>query len=294
MQRSGVAFASLLAAALITLVGIPTTTAQTPPDAGDVTKADTEPTKTDAAFDDFVAKANSAYSSGDYEAAIAHFEAAYEIDPQPNIVYNIARVEEKLGRLEAAVSNYEKFIVLSGASPELRKDALERQKLLQEVLLSRTKSDADAITDAAPSSKDDPTTKTQSPAVGEPVADVDIEADSAKKKSVALPASLIVIGGFGLGAAGLIGPQVQTAHTSFEDTSNTNAARLSARDRGVRLSATADSLAAVGAITVVVGAVVLIKRMRHNSKIEDVSATKESASLGGVEFGCHGGALVCF
>lgn len=281
----------------MTSLGAPLATAQAPPEsrgaAGDAVK----PANTNAQFDDMIIKANSAYNSGDYKAAIEHFEVAYRIDPQPNIVYNIARVEEKLGRLEAAVKNYERFIVLDGASPDLRKDALERQKLLQEVLLSRKKSDADALkADDGSGSATDPGATERPGSAGEPADALEVveDKDTTQKKSVALPASLLVIGGFGLGAAGLVGSQVQDAHASFEDTSNTDAARVAARDRGARLSVTADSLVAVGAITVVVGAVVLIKRMRHNRRLEEGSAVKESASLHGVEFGCRGGALICF
>jgi tetratricopeptide (TPR) repeat protein len=51
-----------------------------------------------------------AYKQGDFRTAIDHLEAAYELEPAPVLLYNLARAYEGIGELDKAVSDYERFL----------------------------------------------------------------------------------------------------------------------------------------------------------------------------------------
>jgi hypothetical protein len=61
-----------------------------------------------------------AYANRNYRAAIEKFVEAYAIDPDPNLLFNIARAYEKLGELDAAIEKYETFVAAPGADTEGR------------------------------------------------------------------------------------------------------------------------------------------------------------------------------
>jgi tetratricopeptide (TPR) repeat protein len=48
--------------------------------------------------------------AGDCGAAIVEFEAAYELVPRPNALYNIAQCEERLFRYDLAIRYYERYL----------------------------------------------------------------------------------------------------------------------------------------------------------------------------------------
>lgn len=62
-----------------------------------------------------------AYKDKDYDAALAYFEQAYNLEPAANLLYNIAKCHEKNDNLEKALEFYEKFAL----APEAEKDARE-------------------------------------------------------------------------------------------------------------------------------------------------------------------------
>jgi tetratricopeptide (TPR) repeat protein len=51
-----------------------------------------------------------AFRAGDFETALARFEHAYKLDDAPVLLYNIARANEELGRLEPAIYHYELYL----------------------------------------------------------------------------------------------------------------------------------------------------------------------------------------
>lgn len=58
------------------------------------------------------------------EAAMA-FDAAHQLDPAPELLYNAGRAYHKAGQLEKARERYNEFLVEKDASEELRKKVLE-------------------------------------------------------------------------------------------------------------------------------------------------------------------------
>ncbi len=55
-------------------------------------------------------KSADAYRRGDFKTAVDLLKEAYSLDPQPVLLYNLARAYEGLGDLDAAIDGYERFL----------------------------------------------------------------------------------------------------------------------------------------------------------------------------------------
>ena len=77
--------------------------------------------------------ARTAYEAGHYDDALAGFRKAYELSPRPEFLINFAQVYRKLGRLDEAQAECERFLAAAPGSP-LRAEA---QKLLEAISLER-------------------------------------------------------------------------------------------------------------------------------------------------------------
>jgi tetratricopeptide (TPR) repeat protein len=67
---------------------------------------------------DFFAKGQSLYAEGNYEAAWFEFSSAYEMVKLPDLLFNIARCEAKIGRNADAAKHYREFLQQSPNDPE--------------------------------------------------------------------------------------------------------------------------------------------------------------------------------
>ncbi|HET7506557.1 MAG TPA: hypothetical protein VFK02_36305 [Kofleriaceae bacterium] len=56
-----------------------------------------------------IAKATRAHKDGQYETARAELEAAYALDPQPDLLYALGQVHAKLGNCGEAITYYKRF-----------------------------------------------------------------------------------------------------------------------------------------------------------------------------------------
>jgi tetratricopeptide (TPR) repeat protein len=56
------------------------------------------------------AAAAGAYERGDYDVALKHFQAAYQLAPSPELWFNIGRCHERLGRWAEAATAYERYL----------------------------------------------------------------------------------------------------------------------------------------------------------------------------------------
>lgn len=117
------------ALALVIGVTIPTTAFAAPP-----THAPTKETNADKArASDLFQKSAGAYLKGDFTRAIALLDEAYALDPQPVLVYNLARAHEGLGHLDESIALYEKYLTQDPESAdrgaiEQRLATLKRQR----------------------------------------------------------------------------------------------------------------------------------------------------------------------
>ncbi|PRQ03790.1 tetratricopeptide repeat protein [Enhygromyxa salina] len=134
------------------------------------------------------------FQAKDYDGAVALFEQAYAVDPQPNFLFNIGRVHEEAGNLDKAVEYYAKFVKQPGVDLTSRETALDRLKVLRAILQETT--------EKPPETKPDTEVEPIEPPPPQP----DPVDEDAKRKRKVLRAA-----GFGLtgvGAAAMIGGAV--------------------------------------------------------------------------------------
>ena len=77
--------------------------------------------------------ATAKYREGDFNAAIELFQKAYDIEPVPNLLFNIARCHEKLENWDKAIGFYQKFVVEPDVEKDARQAAVDRIDALNEV-----------------------------------------------------------------------------------------------------------------------------------------------------------------
>ncbi len=73
------------------------------------------------------------FQAKDFEGAAQLFERAFEIDPNPNYLFNIGRVYEQSGDINKAVDYYQRFVQSPGVELESRELALKRLRVLREI-----------------------------------------------------------------------------------------------------------------------------------------------------------------
>lgn len=71
-------------------------------------------------------RAAKAHKDGKFEVALAELKAAYEIEPQPKLIYAIAQVHAKLDHCEEAIEHYERFLA---ADNDKAKETVVRQAI---------------------------------------------------------------------------------------------------------------------------------------------------------------------
>lgn len=89
------------------------------------------------------------YEGGRFSQAASLFHRAWELDPQPEYIYNAARAEHRDGRLEAAERDYRRCLELKGADQVIRKRA---EGYLNEIVTARERAAAAAAARPPPAS----------------------------------------------------------------------------------------------------------------------------------------------
>lgn len=77
-------------------------------------------------------RGESAYKRGDYDSAIKEWQTAYEAAQKPRIMYNLALVYERLGRLADAISSLKLYVDSSDSDDAAHSDAVARLASLQQ------------------------------------------------------------------------------------------------------------------------------------------------------------------
>lgn len=72
------------------------------------------------------------YHAREYRKALEKFQAAYAVDPDPNLLYNIAKCHEALGENPQAIEKYEHFLREPGSDPGGKLKAEESLKVLRQ------------------------------------------------------------------------------------------------------------------------------------------------------------------
>lgn len=89
-----------------------------------------------------------AYDLGRFEVAIGHFEAAYEAQPAPEFLFNIAQSHRQLGRCRRALFFYRRYLRLDPKS-KIRDEVLSRIAELEQTCAEPPPSATDSATVAA-------------------------------------------------------------------------------------------------------------------------------------------------
>ncbi len=82
------------------------------------------------------AEGETAYAGGNFESALASFNAAYELIPVPGLLFNIGQCHRKLGHHEEAAEFFKRYLVEEtdeiGNRAEVKELAAEESKLAEE------------------------------------------------------------------------------------------------------------------------------------------------------------------
>jgi tetratricopeptide (TPR) repeat protein len=204
-----------------------------------------------AEFKRLTTEASAAYEQGDYARAVELFEKAYELRDVSNILYNIARIHEEAGNIDEAIAYYDQFVVAPGIKQKARKDALDRLKTLREVR---------AMREGEPEDEPEQETETASttPPTKEPAEPV-VTAETSTEQSGARTAGwvLLGVGGASLIGSGVFGLLTQQQYDNF-DTATSLEARRDAARAGKTTGIVADSLLITGAVSAIVGGILLL------------------------------------
>lgn len=192
------------------------------------------------------AEAVERFQAGDYDGAVARFEEAYRLSPEPNYLFNIGRIYEEKGDLVRAVEHYERFMNQPGVELQAREVAVERVRVLRAVIEETARE-----------------TKTAEP---EPVADPEPRPER-QDRGRTRPLRITGYAVLGLGAAVLVAGAgfggAAIARREDLDDLRTLESRDDAIDRGRRSALVADSLFIAGGVLAITGLALTLASLRR-------------------------------
>ena len=233
-------------------------------------------------FDTLVAQATGKFKDKDYAGAVALFERAYAVQPEPAILFNIGRIYEEAQNAEAAIGYYEKFIADESVELKDREKAVQRLQVLRTIVEIREKEK----NRNKPKPADPPPSVDTGPKAGPTPAPGPDKGD----KPPANGRLMRPIGGalVGTGAALLIGGAIaggiaRGAHNDFKSAESL-ADREAAASRGRGLAGTADGLFIAGGVIAAVGIVLLIVPAVRKSRAAQALSPQVSPTQVGLGF----------
>lgn len=220
-------------------------------------------------FDATLDAAMEAYKANRFLEAAESFEAAYALDPQPELVYNRARSYEKALERDKAITAYERFLGLSGTTAVLRTKALESLAAL------RREKAAEAQAEAA---------KTAPPTASAPTPSSAGQLRTAPQPSAPVAEWVLVgTGAAALAAGGVFGILALDSESQLDDAKARNAGvdeLTSLSNDTERNALVADILFGVGGATLLTGAIFLLTRSDDgDAQVLAPTLTEDGASL---------------
>lgn len=211
------------------------------------------------------ADATKAYRAGEYQKAADLFQKAHDIEPVPNLLFNMAKSYEKMENWNSAIEFYQKFLVEEGISKSARQSALERVDELKQLQAANK--------DASGEQTVVKTDQTEEPVKASP--ETEESGNTGAWIAMGTGAALLVGGGvFGIIASG--------KQSEFEDATTTQA-KIDARDSGQTMALIADVMYISGAV---IGGIGIYLLLTADSSEADSTATafpwvgKDAAGVG--------------
>jgi tetratricopeptide (TPR) repeat protein len=202
---------------------------------------DAAPPPADDAFGRQVQTAIDLFQKQHYDEAIKAFRAAYAMKPEPEILYNIARVYERSGQIEEALQSYRDFLAAPGTTAALRAKAQENVNALNHEKALREQSNA----------PQPPTGPASAPrGAGEGRVETSVQEPRPPTGAYVLMGAGVV----GIGAGIILGVVAQGNKNDF-DKATTVTDKQSAKDSGQRNAAIADVCYGVGIGAAIAGTV---------------------------------------
>jgi len=246
-----------------------------------------QPAPTDASgetFESLAEQARAKYREKDFVGAVALFERAYALQPDPAILFNIGRIHEQANNVDAAIAYYQKFIADETVDIGLRDTALQRLATLEKIVEIREKEEAKQKPKQPEPAKQPDASQQVGPQPGPQTPPGDDKSPQNKTK-ILRPIGYTM---FGVGAALLIGGGIAGGLAKGQENKFEAAETLDdqreAGQRGKSLAATADGLFVAGGVLAVVGMVLLLVPKARKSKAVQAMQPKVSPSQLGLGY----------
>jgi tetratricopeptide (TPR) repeat protein len=214
-------------------------------------------------------EADKAYKRGEFENAAKLLRDAYDLYPEPILLYNLARALEGMGDTEGAILNYERF--LDNAKTVEDRGAIERRlATLKEQLAAKEQA-------SKPKPPDQPPVVVPPPIVVPPPHREPVQVDA--PSSSLPPVATIALGGLAIGAGAYIGRLSRNEH----DLAVSDPVQLEAQqhqDRARSYATTANITMAAGGAVVLGGLIWEIIVLRSHHRDSHVSLVPHAGGLG--------------
>jgi tetratricopeptide (TPR) repeat protein len=187
---------------------------------------------------DLFNKGAEAYRRGEFQQAVTLMQEAYSLDPQPVLLYNLARAHEGLGSIDAAIDTFTRYLEADPKAPDrgaieqrigtLKRQRDERRALEKQRDAERTRADEEKA--------ERERKQGQRP-------------DDARQRSV-LPYVVAGTGVAGLASGVIFGLMANSKHSSATSRSTSQQSAIDQQD-------TAKSFATVSTVSFIVGGVLV-------------------------------------
>ena len=239
--------------------------------------------------DALVKEAVESYGERRYEEAIELFKQAYEIQQEPELLYNIARSYERLSDNEKAVEWYRRFLEVPGTTGELRTRARANIAALQREIDAMKTAEADKAEQGA---SDEPMEATEgadakvetvSPSATASRQDKNVPNDK-KDKKLRRPFRIAGWSTAGVGAAalvtgGIFGGLALSAKKDYDD-AGYDEKRITYRDDTERNALIFDVVFFSGVGLASAGiALLVVDALQHRSKVENAAVGQKNEKV---------------
>lgn len=194
------------------------------------------------------------FQAKEYDEAVALFEQAYELQPEPNYLFNIGRIYEESGNLHKAVEFYERFVKEPGVPLDARERGLERLRVLR-AIIQETDRQPEPEPEEEPEAEPEPKTEPEPTPTTEP--------ERAKPPKLRIAGYALLGTGGAIAAAGGVMAGLAFQRSQQLEGLHTFETRTDIADEGRTMALSADVLLGVGGAVAVAGLVMVLVSLKR-------------------------------